>query len=121
MGRRSIRLIPTPGGIVWLGDDFPDGWRGTLLLVRYGNFITTPRNNVGFDVLQARLRKNAQGVYEARVTTVLAPLGRPIDIHQSGPGKLYIGEFSRGTNTAASYSPSGRILELAVKAGGVKP
>ncbi len=110
-----------PSGIVWLGDDFPVGWRGTMILTRFGNFIRTPRDNVGYDVLQARLHKNAKGIYEAQINTVLAPLGRPIDIHQSGPGKLYIGEFSRGTNNAASYSPSGRIIELAVKPGANQP
>ena len=86
-----------------------------MLLTRYGNFLKTPKDNVGYDVLQARLQKNAQGIYEARMTTVLAPLGRPIDIHSSGQGKLYICEYSRGTNSAASYSLPGRIIELAVR------
>ena len=119
-GRPMYTFDPhsAPSGMVWLGADFPEGWRGTLVLTRFGNFIRTPRDNVGYDVLQAKLQKNAQGVYEAEMHTVLAPLGRPIDIHQSGPGHLYIAEFSRGTNNAASYSPSGRIIELAVKAAG---
>ena len=107
----------SPEGIVWLGKDFPDGWRDTALLVRFGNFYKTPRDNVGFDVPQARLRKNPEGVYQAKLTTVLAPLGRPIDIHLSGPGKIYICEYSRGTNSATSYSLPGRIIELAVKNG----
>ncbi len=107
----------SPAGIVWLGNDFPEGWRGTLLLVRFGNFLTKPRDNVGFDLLQARLEKNAKGVYQARIKTVLAPLGRPMDVHLGGNGKIFICEFSRGTNSATSYSPPGRILELAVKPG----
>lgn len=104
-----------PGGIVWLGDEFPEGWRGTMLLVRFGNFLKTPKDNVGYDVLQARLRRNAAGIYEANITTTLAPLGRPMDLHLSGRGKVYICEYSRATNSAASYSLPGRIIELAVK------
>jgi len=105
----------SPGGIVWLGDDFPPGWRGTLLLTRFGNFLKTPKDNVGYDVLRAALRKNDRGVYEAEITTVLAPLGRPMDIHLGGSGRIYIAEYSRGTNSAASYSLPGRIIELALK------
>lgn len=104
-----------PGGIVFLGDDFPEGFRGTFLLTRFGNFIRTPKDNVGFDVLQAKLSRNAEGKYEARIYTLLAPLGRPIDIHLSGQGKVYICEYSRPTNSRASYSLPGRILELSVK------
>jgi glucose/arabinose dehydrogenase/mono/diheme cytochrome c family protein len=104
-----------PGGIVYLGDDFPEGYRGTFLLTRFGNFIHKPKDNVGYDVLQAKLSRNSEGKYEARVHTLLAPLGRPIDIHLSGQGKIYICEYSRATNSAASYALPGRIIELAVK------
>ena len=104
-----------PGGIVFLGDDFPEGFRGTFLLNRFGNFIKTPKDNVGFDVLRAKLSRNSAGAYEARIHTLLAPLGRPIDIHLSGRGKVYILEYSRPTTSGASYALPGRILELAVK------
>ena len=100
---------------MFLGEDFPEGYRGTLLFNRFGNFIRTPKDNVGFDVLQAKLNKNSAGKYEAHVYTILAPLGRPIDVHLSGRGKIYICEYSRATTSSASYAPSGRILELAVK------
>jgi hypothetical protein len=81
-----------PGGIVFLGDDFPAAYRGTFLLTRFGNFIRTPKDNVGFDVLHARLERTADGTYAAHIHTLLAPLGRPIDIHLSGRGKVYICE-----------------------------
>jgi len=104
-----------PAGIAFLGDDFPEGYRGTFLLARFGNFIRSLKDTVGFDVLQARLRRNAEGNYKAEMHTVLAPLGRPLDVHVSGIGKVYICEYSRPTNTAGSYALPGRILELAVK------
>jgi glucose/arabinose dehydrogenase len=106
----------SPGGLAWLGDDFPEGWRGSLLMTRFGNFIHGPRkDSSGFDLLQIKLRKNASGVYEAHVHTVLAPLGRPTDVHVSGKGRVYIAEYSRATNSAGSFSLPGRILELSVK------
>lgn len=109
----------SPGGMTFLGSDFPEGWRGTLLMSRFGNFIRSPRPHMGFDILQIKLRKNAQGVYESHVHTVLAPLGRPNDVHVSGKGKIYISEYGRATNSFASYSLPGRILELSVKPAAV--
>ena len=103
-----------PGGIVFLGNEFPEGYRGTFLLTRFGNFIRSPKDNSGFDVLRATLRRNAEGRYEGHFHTVLSGLGRPIDIHLGAPGKLYIAEYSRATNSGDSYGPSGRILELSV-------
>ncbi|MSR65851.1 MAG: c-type cytochrome [Pedosphaera sp.] len=104
-----------PDGIVYLGEDFPEGYRGTFLLARFGNFIRTVKESSGFDVLQAKLRRNANGKYEAEVHTFLAPLGRPLDVHVSGKGKVYILEYSRPTDRKGSYALPGRILELFVK------
>ena len=103
-----------PDGIAFLGNEFPEGYRGTFLVARFGNFIKTPKDNVGFDLLRVKLQKDDAGKYAARVETVLAPLGRPIDVHVSGPGRVYICEYSRGTNSATSFALPGRILELAV-------
>ncbi len=104
-----------PEGIAYLGADFPEDYRGTFLLARFGNFISTQKGDVGFDILQAKLRRNADGKYEAKVHKFLAPLGRPLDLHVSGKGKVYICEYSRGTNRMTPYSFAGRILELSVK------
>lgn len=103
-----------PDGIAHLGADFGEANRGTFLVTRFGNFIRTPRDNVGFDVLQVRLRRNAANRYEAEVHSILKPLGRPIDVHVSGPGRAYICEYSRPTTSGGSYALSGRILELTV-------
>jgi glucose/arabinose dehydrogenase/mono/diheme cytochrome c family protein len=105
----------SPGGIVFLGDDFPPEYRGTFMVARFGNLLSKPRD-VGFDLLDVRLNKNANGVYEAHVTTLLSPLARPVDLHLSGRGKVYIAEYTRVTNNASGVAMlPGRILELAVK------
>ena len=104
----------SPAGIVWLGDDFPAGWRGTFLLGRYGNLLKQPVD-VGFDVLRARLKKTATG-WEAEMTTALAPLARPIDLHLAGKGKVFIAEYTRPLDHRSGLPMMpGRILELAVK------
>ena len=101
--------------MVWLGDDFPEPHRGTLWLVRFGNLLARPADT-GFDLLQARVRRNAAGAWEAGIETVLAPLGRPLDIHQSGRGRLYVLEYSRPLNHKDNLPMlPGRILELAVQ------
>lgn len=103
----------SPAGIVALGNDWPTGWRGTLLITRFGNLLKKPKD-VGFDLLQARLRKTADG-YEATFSTVLAPLGRPIDLHLA-PGRVFIAEYSRPTDHKSGLPMlPGRVLELSVK------
>ena len=103
----------SPAGIVALGKDFPEGWRGTLLIARFGNLLKKPKDT-GFDLLQARLKKTATG-YEATFHTVLAPLARPIDLHLA-TGRVFIAEYSRPTDHKSGLPMlPGRILELAVK------
>ena len=104
----------SPGGIVFLGDDFPDGYRGTYVLARFGNMEKLPRD-VGFDVVQATLSRDAAGAYRANVRTLLAPLGRPFDVHLGANGKIFVLEYSRATTNAMSHVLPGRVLELAVK------
>jgi mono/diheme cytochrome c family protein len=105
----------SPAGIVFLGSDFPEGWRGTFLITRFGNLLKKPRD-VGFDLLQARLTMRPDGGYEATMHTVIAPLARPIDIIHAGPGRLLIAEYTRPLDhTSGLPQMPGRILELAVK------
>jgi hypothetical protein len=68
---------------------------------------------VGFDVLSMRIARGGDGQWEARTETVLAPLGRPLDVHRIGPGRVLILEYTRPTNfiEKAGWLP-GRIIEL---------
>jgi glucose/arabinose dehydrogenase len=103
----------SPAGLVYLGNDFPTAHRGTLLVTRFGNLIKTKRD-VGYDLLQVRFK--GDNFEKADITTFLAPLGRPLDIHLSGKGKGYILEYTRQTNNNPEFPMlSGRILELSVK------
>jgi glucose/arabinose dehydrogenase/mono/diheme cytochrome c family protein len=104
----------SPAGIVFLKNDFPPDYAGTFLVARVGNLLKREKD-VGFDVLQLRVRKSSSGGYEAQVKTVLAPLGRPIDLLANGKGKVYILEYSRPTNNIGSLGFPGRVLELSVK------
>ena len=104
----------SPSGIVYLGNDFPEGYRGTFLVARFGNLLERPKD-VGFDVLQVRLQRNAEGRYEAQMKTVLSPIARPVDLHLGGQGKVYICEYSRQIeNKGYSGLLPGRVLELSV-------
>lgn len=105
----------SPGGIVFLGDEFPASYRGTYLATRFGNILQCSKD-VGFDLLQIRLEKNSAGVYEARVKQLITPLARPIDVHLAGRGKVYIAEYSRVLdNSGHMPMMPGRILELSAK------
>ncbi len=104
----------SPAGIVFLGDDFPPDYRGTFLVVRFGLLIPQP-HDYGFDLLHVSLQKDAAGKYAATVKTMLAPLARPLDVHLSGRGKVYISEYTRTIALKSSLGLPGRILELAVK------
>ncbi len=101
----------SPSGITYLGESFPAAQRRSFLVPRFGNMLEK-RQDVGFDVLQVRLREKHGKLCEAEVKTFLKPIARPVDIHLSG-GKIYLVEFSRELKLAAPGSDQpGRILEL---------
>jgi len=104
----------SPSGIVFLRDDFPQAYRGGFFVARFGNLLEKPR--VGFDVLFVKLEKGKDGVYAAHVKTLLAPIARPVDLHLSGKGRVYICEYSRQIdNKGFNGMLPGRTLELAVR------
>ncbi|HEY0455595.1 MAG TPA: PQQ-dependent sugar dehydrogenase [Verrucomicrobiae bacterium] len=98
----------SPAGIVFLDKNFPEGFRGTFLVTRFGNLIKNPKD-AGFDLLQVRMRP---GNESAEVTTFLAPLARPLDVVTVN-GKIYILEYSRQTENRSDIGMlPGRVLEL---------
>jgi glucose/arabinose dehydrogenase len=108
-----------PGGVIWCGEDFPAPLQNTFLVTRYGNLLAESRTSLadsGFDVLSMRLTRAADGTWTANTTTVLAPLGRPLDVAHFGPGAALILEYTRPTNMrdGLGWMP-GRIIELRKK------
>ena len=101
----------SPAGMVWLNDQWPASFRNSFLVTRYGNLLAVEKD-VGFDLLQVQLTKGGDGVFTASMQTLLAPLGRPIDVitHR---GFIYVAEYTRPTNFkgGAGWLP-GRIIEL---------
>lgn len=104
----------SPAGMIWCGDDFPEPLRGGFLVTRYGNLLVTPQD-CGFDLLRVAVAQDKlTGRWQADVTTVLAPLGRPLDVLPLGGGKVLILEYTRPTDfrSGTGWLP-GRLLELA--------
>lgn len=108
----------SPAGMIWCGDDWPAPLRRTFLIGRFGNLLGAPAapGDVGFDVLSAKPERVGDG-WTARITTVLAPLGRPIDIVRTDAGRALILEYTRPTNfrERLGWLP-GRIIELSATA-----
>jgi glucose/arabinose dehydrogenase len=105
----------SPSGIVYLGDDFPLPYRGGFFVTRFGNLLKRPKD-VGFDLLHMKLERNSKEEYVAHTTQVLFPIGRPVDVHFSGKGRVFICEYSRQIENGGFVEMlPGRILELAVK------
>ena len=99
---------------MWCGDDYPEPLRGGFLVTRFGNLLATPQD-AGFDLLRVALEPIKEGGrWQARASTILAPLGRPIDVLPNGQGKVLILEYTRPTDfkSRVGWLP-GRILELA--------
>jgi glucose/arabinose dehydrogenase len=105
----------SPGGMIWCGNDWPESLRGSFLVTRFGNLLGTPAapRDVGFDLLSVRLEQDNGEAWAAHTTTVLAPLGRPLDIVRTGPGRALILEYTRPTNfhEKLGWLP-GRVIEL---------
>ena len=104
-----------PGGAIWCSDDFPASLRGSFLVTRFGNLLGPPAvpDDVGFDLLSVRVDRDSGKRVTAHVTTVLAPLARPLDVLAIGRGRALILEYTRPTDfkSKLGWLP-GRVLEL---------
>jgi glucose/arabinose dehydrogenase len=111
---RTFQAHSCPGGTIWCGEEFPEPVRNGFLMPRFGNLLAKPEDT-GFDVLAVHPVKKEDGSWEARVETVLAPLGRPLDVHHLGHGRVLILEYTRPMDfkNRLGWLP-GRIIELAV-------
>ncbi len=114
-GLYTLDAHSSPGGVIWCGEDFPPPLGGGFLVPRFGNLLgaLAAPEDVGFDVLTMHITRAADGHWQARTERVLAPLGRPLDTHRVGPGRVLILEYTRPTNfkERIGWLP-GRILEL---------
>lgn len=110
---RTFTPHSSPGGAIWCGEEFAPPLRGSFLVPRYGNLLAKPEDS-GFDVLRVLPRRRADGTWEVEVHTVLAPLGRPLDVHTLPGGRALILEYTRPTDfkNGLGWLP-GRIIELA--------
>jgi glucose/arabinose dehydrogenase/mono/diheme cytochrome c family protein len=114
-GQPTATFTPhsSPAGLEWLDATWPEAVRDGFLMGRFGNLIqTSDGTDCGFDVLSVKLERTANGGWQARTKTFLAPLGRPLDLHVAG-GKIYVLEYTRPTRfkDQPGWLP-GRILEV---------
>jgi glucose/arabinose dehydrogenase len=105
-----------PAGMIWCGEDFPEPLRNSFLVTRYGNLLDESRTSLvdsGFDVLSMKLTRAGDGSWTSHTTTVLGPMGRPIDVVRTASGTALILEYTRPTNMrdGLGWMP-GRIVEL---------
>jgi glucose/arabinose dehydrogenase len=109
---RTFTPHSSPGGTIWCGSDFAPPLQNCFLVPRFGNLLAKPADS-GFDLLSARPRARGDGAWEVEVHTVLAPLGRPIDLQPLQGGRVLILEYTRPLNfkDGLGWLP-GRILEL---------
>ncbi|QOV87588.1 PQQ-dependent sugar dehydrogenase [Humisphaera borealis] len=113
-GRAISTFTPhsCPSGIVCLGADFPEAYRGAFLVARFGNMIPGSTAS-GFDLLRLDLQDNDGKPQGVKVHRMLSPLGRPIDVHHWGEGTIAICEYAREVTFPSSVPMlPGRILEL---------
>lgn len=113
-GLSTFDAHSSPAGMIWCGDNYPAPLGGGFLVTRYGNLLPVPQD-AGFDLLKVAVEQDsASGRWQATVTTILAPLGRPIDVLAAGEGKILILEYTRPTDfkSKLGWLP-GRVLELA--------
>lgn len=109
-----------PTGMIWCGADFQAPIGNGFLITRYGNLLGADRTgiseDVGFDVLSMQLKEAEGGGWTAQTSSVLAGLGRPIDVIRIGPGRALILEYTRPTNFKEGLGwMSGRVIELKAK------
>ncbi|HAV61028.1 MAG TPA: copper oxidase [Verrucomicrobiales bacterium] len=109
----------SPAGMVWLDERWPPAYQNSFLVTRFGNLLARDPD-VGFDVLRVKLLPQPDGSWTAETHSMLAPLGRPIDIFIQR-GALYIAEYTRPTDLKGGIGwLPGRIIELKPSGAGLR-
>ena len=116
-GMSTFHPHSSPAGMIWCDKDFPAPIGGGFLVTRYGNLLGADRTgiaeDVGFDVLSVHLTREPDGRWSARTDSILAPLGRPIDVIRVGPGRAIVLEYTRPISFKDGLGwLSGRVIEL---------
>jgi glucose/arabinose dehydrogenase/mono/diheme cytochrome c family protein len=107
----SFHPHSSPAGVIYLDKNFPGSLAHSLLVTRFGNLLKTEQD-VGFDVVQVKLKHSETRAPEGSFTSILAPLGRPIDLCLIEKNKILLLEYSRPTNNTGALGFAGRVLEL---------
>ena len=108
-GSATFTPHSSPSTILELGPDWPAPLGNSFLITRFGNYL---KGQSGFDLVQARLDFAKK---EAVVTTIAAPLARPISMITLPGHRLLIAEYCRGNSLAAGTSTPGRLIILEPK------
>ena len=100
-----------PVGMTYLDERFPDEFKDTLLLCRFGGFWPVNGITTGFDILQIKYNK------ENSISSkkLISSLARPVDVTTAdidGEPVVVIAEYCRGRTIAEGLTHPGRILIL---------
>ena len=102
-----------PTGITYLGDKFPDGWKNSFLICRFGGFWRINGIETGFDILKVNMVDGKENTIEAH--KVLSKVARPIDIKTTtlnGKPTIVIAEFCHGNTMEHGWGHPGRIIVM---------
>lgn len=100
-----------PVGMTYLDDSFPESYKDTMLLCRFGGFWPVNGITTGFDILQ--IKYNGNNTISSK--KLISSLARPVDVTGAeidGDAVVVIAEYCRGRTIAEGLTHPGRILIL---------
>ena len=100
-----------PVGMAYLDERFPEEFRDTMLLCRFGGFWPVNGITTGFDILQIKY----EGNNTISSKQLIKALARPVDVCTSeidGKPVVVIAEYCRGRTISEGLTHPGRILIL---------
>lgn len=103
-----------PVGMTYLDEQFPEGFKDTMLLCRFGGFWPVNGITTGFDILQ--IKYNGDNTISSK--KLISSLARPVDVTGAeidGEPVVIIAEYCRGRTIAEGLTHPGRILIMRLK------